>query len=120
MNKGKKIQLKKQFEYYGSTSFLIVNIIGAGIFVASAGVLKYSCMNVGLSLCIWAACALLSVMSTLCLAEIGRTFPCSGPHYYFLRRYFGNLISFLNIWRALFLGPGIAASHALLLTEYSI
>lgn len=65
MNKGKKIQLKKQFEYYGSTSFLIVNIIGAGIFVASTGVLKYFCMNVGLSLCIWAACALLSVMSTL-------------------------------------------------------
>ncbi|KAK2494107.1 hypothetical protein MC885_008190, partial [Smutsia gigantea] len=104
INKGKKIQLKKWFGYYWGTSFLIVNTVGAGIFVVPKEVLKYSCMNVGLSLG-----ALLSVMSTLCSAEVGITFPCSGAHYYFLKRCF-----------TLFLGPGIAASRALLLTEYSI
>ncbi|VFV33465.1 solute carrier family 7 member 13 [Lynx pardinus] len=115
-----KIQLKRIFGYCWGTSFLITNVIGAGIFVAPKGVLKYSCMNVGLSLCIWTVCALLSMMTTLCSAEIGITFPRSGAHYYFLKRCFSNLISFLNLWTSLFLGPGLAASQALLLAEYSI
>ncbi|XP_019308936.2 LOW QUALITY PROTEIN: solute carrier family 7 member 13 [Panthera pardus] len=117
-----KIQLKRIFGYCWGTSFLITNVIGTGIFVAPKGVLKYSCMNVGLSLCIWTVvpCALLSMMTTLCSAEIDITFPRSGAHYYFLKRCFGNLISFLNLWTSLFLGPGLAASQALLLAEYSI
>ncbi|KAB0398528.1 hypothetical protein E2I00_014248, partial [Balaenoptera physalus] len=116
----RKIQLKSVFGYSWGTSFLIVNIIGAGIFVAPKGVLKYSCMNVGLSLCIWAGCALLPIMTSLCSAEIGITFSHCGAHYYCLKRCFGNLISFLNLWITLFLGPGLAASQALLLAGYSI
>ena len=88
--------------------------------MAPKRVLKYSCMNVGLSLCIWAACTLFSMMTTLCSAEMGITFPHCGAHYYFLKRCFSNLISFLNLWTALFLGPGLAASQALPLAEYSI
>ncbi|CAD7688353.1 unnamed protein product [Nyctereutes procyonoides] len=86
--------------YCLGTRFLIVNIIGVGIFVAPKGVLKdlHECGAL----------------------PIGITFPCSGAHYYFLKRCFGNLISFLNLWTALFLGPGLAASQALLLAEYSI
>ncbi|KAL2766931.1 solute carrier family 7 member 13, partial [Daubentonia madagascariensis] len=120
MDEGKKIHLKRVFGYYWGTSFLIINIIGAGIFVAPKGVLKYSCMNVGLSLCIWAGCAILAMMTTLCSAEIGINFPCSGSNYYFIRRCFGSLIAFLNLWTLLFVGPGTVASQALLLAEYSI
>lgn len=117
---GKKRQLRRVFGYCWGTSFLMVKIVGAGIFVAPAGVLKYCRMNVGLSLCVWAACALLALMDALCLAEIGVTFPCSGAHYYFLLRCFGGGVSFLNLWTSLFLGPGVMASQALLLAKYSI
>lgn len=61
-------------------------------------------MNVGLSLCIWAGCALLPIMTSLCSAEIGITFPCCGVHYYCLKKCFGNLISFLNLWNNLVSG----------------
>uniref|UniRef100_A0A673UWK1 Solute carrier family 7 member 13 n=1 Tax=Suricata suricatta TaxID=37032 RepID=A0A673UWK1_SURSU len=114
-----KIQLKI-FGYCWGTSFLIINVIGVGIFVTPKEVWKYSCMNVGLSLCIWTVCALLSMMTTLCSAEINITFPRSGAHYYFLKRCFSKLISFLNLWTSLFLMPGLAASQVLLLAEYSI
>lgn len=77
-------------------------------------------MNVGLSLCIWAGCALLPIMTSLCSAERGITFPCCGVHYYCLKKCFGNLISFLNLWITLFLGPRLAASQSPLLTGYSI
>ncbi|XP_003408290.1 solute carrier family 7 member 13 [Loxodonta africana] len=120
MDEGKKRQLRRVFGYYQGVCFTIINMIGTGIFVAPKGVLKYSCMNVGLSLCIWAACALLSMMSFLCSAEIGITFPCSGVQYYFLKKCFGSVIAFLKLWTGLFLGPGIVASQTLLLAEYGI
>nr|XP_012629700.1 solute carrier family 7 member 13 isoform X2 [Microcebus murinus] len=70
MDKEKKIQLRRVFGYYWGTNFLITNLIGAGIFVAPKGVLQYCSMNVGLSLCVWAGCAVLSMMTALCYAEI--------------------------------------------------
>ncbi|KAM6171808.1 solute carrier family 7 member 13 [Erethizon dorsatum] len=120
MDKEKKIHLKRELGYFWGTNFLIINIIGAGIFVSPKGVLEYSSMNVGISLCIWAACAILSITFTLCSAEIGITFPCSGAHYYFIKRCFGPLAAFLKLWASLFTGAGILASQALLLAEYSI
>ncbi|XP_017719210.1 PREDICTED: solute carrier family 7 member 13 isoform X2 [Rhinopithecus bieti] len=120
MDRGKKIQLKRVFGYCWGTSFLLINIIGAGIFVFPKGVLAYSCMNVGVSLCVWAGCAILAMTSTLCSAEISISFPCSGAQYYFLKRYFGSTVAFLNLWTSLFLGSGVVAGQALLLAEYSI
>ncbi|XP_008827679.1 solute carrier family 7 member 13 [Nannospalax galili] len=120
MDREKKIQLKRELGYFWGTNFLIINIVGAGIFVSPKGVLEYSCMNVELSLCVWAACAVLSMTSTLCFAEIGIAFPCSGAHYYFIKRCFGPLMAFLSLWTSLFLGPGLTASQALLLAEYGI
>lgn len=120
MDKEKKIYLKRELGYFWNTGFLIVNIIGAGIFVSPKGVLQHSSMNVGLSLCIWAVCAVLAITSTLCSAEIGITFPCSGAHYYFIKKCFGPLFAFLRLWTNLFTSAGILASQALLLAEYSI
>lgn len=120
MDKEKKIQLKRELGYFWGTNFLIINIIGAGIFVSPKAVLEHSGMNVGLSLCIWAACALLSLTSTLCTAEIGITFPCTGAHYYFIQRCFGPSVAFLRLWTSVFVGPGLIASQALLLAEYGI
>ncbi|KAB0362104.1 hypothetical protein FD754_006260, partial [Muntiacus muntjak] len=101
------------------TRFLVADITGADVFVALRGVLKSSCMNPGLSQSTQVDWALWSFMTPLRSAEVGVTFPCSGAHYCFLKRYFGNVISFLNLWTT-FLGPGLTARQAPLLAEYSI
>uniref|UniRef100_A0A8D1LDP3 Solute carrier family 7 member 13 n=1 Tax=Sus scrofa TaxID=9823 RepID=A0A8D1LDP3_PIG len=116
MGKEKKIQVRRVFGYFWGMSFLVVHIIGADIFAADILLRECGAFPVYVG---W-PCALLSIMTTLCSAEIGITFPCSGAHYYFLKKGYGNLISFLNLWTALFLGSGLAASQALLLAEYSI
>ncbi|KAH0505047.1 Solute carrier family 7 member 13 [Microtus ochrogaster] len=77
-------------------------------------------MNVGVSLCIWAVCAVLSMTSALCFSEIGIAFPYTGAHYYFIKRCFSPSIAFLRLWTSLFLSPGVIASQALLLAEYGI
>lgn len=120
MDSKKEICLKRELGYFWGTNFLIINIIGAGIFVSPKGVLEHSSMNVGVSLCVWAVCAVLTMTSALCYAEIGITFPYSGAHYYFLKRCFSPFVAFLRLWTSLFLAPGIVASQALLLAEYGI
>ncbi|KAM5212096.1 LOW QUALITY PROTEIN: solute carrier family 7 member 13 [Hipposideros larvatus] len=99
-------------------NFSLINVIGAGIFVDPTGVLTYSSMNVGLSLCS-AACTLLITMAALCSTEIGITFPCSGADRYLLKRCFGSPVSFLSLWTTLFLVAGVSATQALLLAKYT-
>lgn len=101
------------------TRLLIADITGADVFVALEGVLKSTCMNPGLSMSTQVDWALRSFMTPLRSAEVGVTFPCSGAHYCFLKRCFGNGISFLTLWTT-FLGPGLAARQAPLLAEYSM
>ena len=98
--------------------FLFSIIIGAGIFVAPKGVLKYSSLNVGVSLSIWAACAAVSMLAALSHAELGTTFPRSGAQYYFLKRSLGPFIAFVYVWTNLFSTPAGIAARGLLLAGY--
>ncbi|KAM4865584.1 solute carrier family 7 member 13 [Thomomys bottae] len=120
MGEKKKIQLKRELGYFWATNFLIINIIGAGIFVSPKGVLEYSCMNIGISLCVWFVCAVLSLTNSLCFVEISVTYPCSAAHYFFLKKCYGPIPSFLRVWTSVFLGPAMTASHALMLAEYGL
>ncbi|XP_046498339.1 solute carrier family 7 member 13-like [Equus quagga] len=113
-------QLQRVIGYFHGTIILFSIIIGAGIFLAPKGVLKYSSLNVGVSLSIWAACAVVSMVAALSHAELGTTFPRSGAQYYFLKRSLGPLISFSYIWVNLFASPAGTAARSLLLAGYII
>ncbi|XP_062935324.1 solute carrier family 7 member 13-like [Cynocephalus volans] len=118
MKKGGNIQLQRVIGYFHGTMFLFSIIIGAGIFMAPKGVLKYSSLNVGVSLSIWAACALVAMIAALSYAEMGTTFPRSGAQYYFLKRSLGPLIAFFYLWIGLFSTPAGLAARGLLLAGY--
>ncbi|XP_054980405.1 solute carrier family 7 member 13 [Sorex araneus] len=113
-------QLQRVIGYFHGTVFLFSIIIGAGIFISPKGVLKYSSLNVGVSLSIWAASAVVSMMAALCHAELGTTFPRSGAQYFFLKRSLGPLIAFFNVWIILFSAPAENAAFGLLLAGYII
>ncbi|XP_072807757.1 solute carrier family 7 member 13-like [Vicugna pacos] len=115
---GGSTQLQRVIGYFHGTIFLFSIIIGAGIFVAPKGVLKYSSLNVGVSLSIWAACAVVSTMAALSHAELGTTFPRSGAQYYFLKRSLGPFIAFFYLWINLFSTPAGIAARGLLLAGY--
>ncbi|XP_032326192.1 solute carrier family 7 member 13-like isoform X2 [Camelus ferus] len=118
MKMGGSTQLQRVIGYFHGTIFLFSIIIGAGIFVAPKGVLKYSSLNVGVSLSIWAACAVVSTMAALSHAELGTTFPRSGAQYYFLKRSLGPFIAFFYLWINLFSTPAGIAARGLLLAGY--
>ncbi|KAF5926359.1 hypothetical protein HPG69_011492 [Diceros bicornis minor] len=118
MKKRESTQLQRVIGYFHGTIFLFSVIIGAGIFIAPKGVLKYSSLNVGVSLSIWAACAIVSMMAALSHAELGTTLPRSGAQYCFLKRSLGPFIAFFYIWVTLFSAPAGIAARGLLLAGY--
>lgn len=112
------MQLLRAVGFFHGYMFLFSSVIGAGIFVAPQGVLKFSSLNIPVCLSIWAVCALLSMMYALCIAELGTTFPVSSAPYYFLKRSLGSSFAFCSLWIKLFgysLGLG---AQSLLIASY--
>uniref|UniRef100_A0A452EGL3 Solute carrier family 7 member 13 n=1 Tax=Capra hircus TaxID=9925 RepID=A0A452EGL3_CAPHI len=114
------MQLLRAIGFFRGNILILSATIGAGIFVSPKGVLKYSSLNVAVSLSIWAACAVLTLISALSHAELGTTFPISGAQYYFLKRSLGASVAFLNLWIKLFTHPLRLATESLLLSTYTI
>ncbi|XP_031446805.1 solute carrier family 7 member 13 [Phasianus colchicus] len=114
-----KMQLKRRIGCFDGVSFIIGSIVGAGIFVSPTGVLKYSLLNVGVALTIWTASGLVSLMGSLCYAELGTALPFSGGEYSHIKRGLGSLPAFVFIWTSTFTKPASNAARALLFAEYA-
>ncbi|NXC68319.1 S7A13 protein, partial [Anhinga anhinga] len=118
-NEKAKMQLKRNIGYFDGVSFIIGSIVGAGIFVSPTGVLKHSLLNVGVALTIWTASGLVSLMGSLCYAELGAALPFSGGEYSHIKRGLGSLPAFVFIWTSTFTKPASNAARALLFAEYA-
>ncbi|NWX04619.1 S7A13 protein, partial [Caloenas nicobarica] len=114
-----KMQLRRNIGYFDGVSFIIGTIVGAGIFVSPTGVLKHSLLNVGVALMIWTASGLVSLMGSLCYAELGTALPFSGGEYSHIKRGLGSLPAFVFIWTSTFTKPASNAARALLFAEYA-
>ncbi|CAD5209629.1 unnamed protein product [Bursaphelenchus xylophilus] len=55
--------------FLGATSYVIGNIIGSGIFITPASILR-STESPGLSLIVWFLCAIIAILGSLCYIEL--------------------------------------------------
>ena len=101
-------------------AFLAVgSVIGSGIFLVPAAVLRACGGSVALALVVWAGAGVLCFLGALTYAELCTRRPEAGGLYVFVREAFGRLPAFLYGW-ALFLviGTGAVATLAVAFSTY--
>ncbi|XP_077349079.1 solute carrier family 7 member 13-like isoform X2 [Lithobates pipiens] len=115
-----KVVLKRTIGFFSAVNFIFAVILGTGIFVSPGAVLLLSQLNVGVSLMIWTACGIISMIGALCYAELGTTFPSSGGEYYYIKRGLGPIPAYIFLWTAvIFLRPAVITVQALMFAEYT-
>jgi basic amino acid/polyamine antiporter, APA family len=94
-------------------------VIGGGIFALPPLVASTS-GTVGWMFAAWVLGAVLTLVGSLCYAELAATFPHAGGDYHFLTRAFGRDVSFFFGWaRAAVITTGSTALHAYIFGDYA-
>ena len=97
----------------------IGTVIGSGIFIVPGAVMRQTGGSVALSLLVWVAGGVLSLLGALTYAEMGAMKPEAGGLYTYIRDGFGRFPAFLFGWTMFFItGPGTSATLAVAFTAY--
>lgn len=98
---------------------VIGSVIGSGIFISPALVLRQSGESLPIAIGVWLAGGLLSLMGALSYAELGSMDPEAGGLYAYIRDAFGRFPAFLYGWTLFFvIGAGTVATLAVAAADY--
>ena len=94
-------------------------VIGSGIFLVPAAILRQVHGSVGLALGVWVAGGLLSLLGALTYGELAAMNPAAGGLYVYIRDAFGRLPAFLYGWTLfLVISAGTMATLAVAFSLY--
>ena len=95
-------------------------VIGSGIFLVPATVLRQTGGSVGVALLVWVLAGVLSLLGALTYGELGAARPEAGGLYAYVRDAFGALPAFLYGWTAFFvIASGSVATLAVAFAAYA-
>ncbi|HEU5401235.1 MAG TPA: amino acid permease [Terriglobales bacterium] len=112
--------LKRELGLWAAIAVVCGESIAMGIFLTPAEMAK-SLESPFLLLAVWCAMALMACAGALCYAQLAITIPEAGGIYVYLRRYFGDTISFLYGWMSIaVMDSGVAAALAVGASAYIV
>jgi APA family basic amino acid/polyamine antiporter len=90
--------LRKNFNFLTVISIMVGTIVGSGIFLKQARILESVNGNKILAVLTWVFAGLISLTSTLVVAEISTKFSETGGLYEYCEKLFGPKVGFLSGW----------------------
>lgn len=97
----------------------IGTVIGSGIFIVPATVLRQTGGDPGVALIVWVLAGVLSLLGALTYGEMGAMHPEAGGLYVYMRDAFGPFLAFLYGWTLFFvIASGSVAALATAFTGY--
>lgn len=94
-------------------------VIGSGIFIVPATVLRQTGGDPTIALAVWVAAGVLSLLGALTYGEMGAMHPEAGGLYVYMRDAFGPFLAFLYGWTLFFvIASGSVAALAAAFTGY--
>lgn len=102
-DRGAVEQTPRHFGFAASTSVLIANMIGTGVFT-SLGFQAVALHTGGALLSLWIVGGVVALCGALAYAELGAMFPHSGGEFVYLGRAWHPLLGFLGGWVSMTVG----------------
>ncbi|PAV76025.1 hypothetical protein WR25_02842 [Diploscapter pachys] len=103
-----------------AVAYTVGDIVGSGIFVSPTAILKYS-GSVGLSLIIWAATALISLIGALCYIELGTAIRRKGNDFAYLSYFRWRPVATAFLYVSILLSyPSTMSIQSITLGEYVV
>lgn len=111
--------LKRTLNLYDLIMIVIGTVIGSGIFIVPAVVLRHTEGSIALALLVWLIAGVLSLLGALTYGELGAMRPAAGGIYVYIREAFGPLPAFLYGWTLFFvIASGSVATLAVAFVSY--
>ena len=112
-------ELERILDFKDLAFLAVGSVIGSGIFLVPAGVLRACGGSVPLALGVWVLAGLLCLLGALTYGELCTRRPEAGGLYVFVRDAFGRLPAFLYGWSLfLVIGTGAVATLAVAFSTY--
>jgi len=112
-------ELRRTLGFTDLVLIVIGTVIGSGIFIVPATVLRQTGGALGPAMLVWLVAGVLSLLGALTYGELGAARPDAGGLYVYIRDAFGPLPAFLYGWSMFFvISTGSAATLAVAFTAY--
>src|SRR6266700_3158129 len=113
-----QVDFVKAISRLDATALVVGSMIGSGIFIVSAEILR-EVHAPGLLLVVWAVSGIVTLMGALAYGELAAMFPGAGGQYVYLREAFGPMPAFLYGWTLfLVIQTGTIAAVAVAFAKY--
>ena len=90
-------EFKKVMRRSDATSLVVGSMIGSGIFIVSADIVR-QVHSPGLLLLVWLLSGVVTILGALTFGELAAMFPTAGGQYVYLREGVGSLFGYLYGW----------------------
>ena len=119
MTRGSAATLRRTLGFTDLVMLTLGTVIGSGIFLVPAIVLRQTGERFGLAMSVWAIGGFVSFLGALTYAELGASQPEAGGLYAYIRDAFGPLPAFLYGWTSfLVIASGSCAALAVAFSNY--